>query len=112
MTGGGGTIEVVQVRGELDLALADSLAVLGLCGIPNICCWWAVIASVLCRASALALPACEVPIHGVAALPRQARHRHHRDRGHDYRPEGVFIPGQVRRRSQHNQPNRVLSLNV
>ena len=29
MTGGGGKIEVVQVRGELDLALADSLAVRG-----------------------------------------------------------------------------------
>ena len=29
MTGGGGQIQVVQVRGELDLALADSLAARG-----------------------------------------------------------------------------------
>lgn len=29
MTGGGGQIQVVHVRGELDLALADSLAVRG-----------------------------------------------------------------------------------
>ena len=31
MTGGGGQIQVVQVRGELDLALADSLAGVSFC---------------------------------------------------------------------------------
>ena len=63
---------------------------------PPSAIWWAVTAaSALCRASVLALPACEVPIQGVAALPRQARHRHHYDRGRDYRRQGAFIPDQV-----------------
>ena len=39
MTGGGGQIQVVQVRGELDLALADSLAGVSFCDAAGSARW-------------------------------------------------------------------------
>ena len=45
----------------------------------------------LCRPAGLVSPARKVPIEWIAALPRQACCCSHRDRGHDYRPQGAPI---------------------